>query len=62
MLAGAALSIVLFSNQTKFTGYVVRSVPSLGDIAFFVGFLVSAAVYAALRRPLSRQPSASVSS
>ncbi|GAA4844427.1 cytosine permease [Actinomycetospora corticicola] len=50
MLAGIVVSIVLFANQTSFTGIVASAVPQVGDIAFEVGFLVSAAVYWALRR------------
>jgi NCS1 nucleoside transporter family len=49
MLIGIAVSILLFSNQTDFTGYVARRVPGLGDIAFLVGFILSAAIYAVLR-------------
>ncbi|MGH3744375.1 MAG: cytosine permease, partial [Mycobacteriales bacterium] len=48
MAAGMAVSITLFSNQTKFQGFVARHHPGLGDIAFEVGFLVAAAVYAGL--------------
>ncbi|QBS40294.1 cytosine permease [Nocardia sp. CS682] len=44
-LFGLALSVLLFSHQAKFTGYLVRHVPELGDITFFVGFLVSATAY-----------------
>ncbi|WP_280469935.1 purine-cytosine permease family protein [Nocardia brasiliensis] len=51
-LTGLAVSVLLFSNQARFTGYLVREFPALGDITFFVGFLVAAATYAALaRRP-----------
>jgi NCS1 nucleoside transporter family len=49
MAVGIAVSIVLFSNQTDFTGFVPRHVPALGDIAFLVGFLLSAALYVLLR-------------
>jgi NCS1 nucleoside transporter family len=49
MFAGVAVSILLFSNQTDFTGFVARHVPGLGDIAFLVGFIISAALYAGLR-------------
>lgn len=48
MLAGMAASIPLFSNQTKFVGFVARHHPGLGDLAFEVGFLVTALVYTAL--------------
>jgi NCS1 nucleoside transporter family len=49
MIAGMVLSIWLFSNQTKYVGLVPKHVPSVGDIAFEVGFLISAAVYLLLR-------------
>jgi NCS1 family nucleobase:cation symporter-1 len=38
-------SVLLFSNQEKFVGYVVRSVPELGDITFFVGFVIAGGLY-----------------
>jgi NCS1 family nucleobase:cation symporter-1 len=49
MAVGIAVSILLFSNQTYFTGLVAKQVPALGDIAFLVGFVLSVAVYALLR-------------
>jgi NCS1 nucleoside transporter family len=49
MFAGVAVSILLFSNQTDFTGFVARRVSGLGDIAFLVGFAIAAALYALLR-------------
>ncbi|HEV7654467.1 MAG TPA: cytosine permease [Mycobacteriales bacterium] len=48
MLSGMLISILLFSNQTRFVGYVARQSSSFGDIAFEVGFLVAAGVYYAL--------------
>ncbi|HEY5335904.1 MAG TPA: cytosine permease [Mycobacteriales bacterium] len=48
MATGMAVSITLFSNQTKFQGFVARHHPGLGDIAFEVGFVVAAVVYAVL--------------
>lgn len=50
MLTGIVVSIVLFANQTSFTGLVAQAVPTVGDIAFEVGFVVSAAVYFLMRR------------
>ncbi len=41
-------SVLLFSNQEKFVGYVVRAVPELGDITFFVGFVLAGALYLAI--------------
>ncbi len=45
MLAGIVVSIVLFSNQTAFTGFVAQALPQIGDLGFEVGFLVSGAIY-----------------
>jgi nucleobase:cation symporter-1, NCS1 family len=50
-LIGLVLSVVLFSNQQKFIGYVAEALPQLGDITFFVGFVLSAAAYLVLCRP-----------
>jgi NCS1 family nucleobase:cation symporter-1 len=50
MLVGMVVSILLFSNQVAFTGLVPQVVPQLGDIAFEVGFVVSAAIYFLMRR------------
>jgi nucleobase:cation symporter-1, NCS1 family len=50
MALGTALSVLLFSNQSDFTGYVARHVSNIGDIAFAVGFFLTAGFYVALRR------------
>ena len=42
---GIVVSVLLFSNQEKFVGYVTRAVPQLGDITFFVGFLIAGGAY-----------------
>jgi NCS1 family nucleobase:cation symporter-1 len=47
---GLVVSVVLFSNQAKFTGYVVKVVPQVGDITFFVGFLLAGGAYLLLCR------------
>ena len=47
-VVGTVASILLFCNQPKFSGYLVRAFPDLGDITFFAGFLFSAGLYAAL--------------
>jgi nucleobase:cation symporter-1, NCS1 family len=39
------ISIWLFSNQTKYVGLVPKHVPSVGDLTFEVGFLITAVVY-----------------
>jgi NCS1 nucleoside transporter family len=51
MLVAGAVSILLFSNQQKFQGLLVRSsdpdyVSPLGDIAFEVGFVLAVVLYA----------------
>ncbi len=48
MAVGMAVSIPLFSNQTKFVAYLPKHHPKLGDLTFEVGFVVAALVYAAL--------------
>ncbi len=47
---GLVVSVLLFCNQVKFSGYVVRAVPDLGDITFFVGFVLAGISYLALCR------------
>jgi NCS1 family nucleobase:cation symporter-1 len=44
-LAGLAISVLLFSNQVDFTGYLAKVVPQIGDITFFVGFLIAGGLY-----------------
>jgi NCS1 nucleoside transporter family len=48
MFVGGALSIWLFSNQTKYHGVLVKHHPALGDLTFEVGFAVAAILYFAL--------------
>ncbi len=50
MLLGMAVSILLFSNQEKFTAWVPKHHPAFGDITFEVGFVVAAISYAVLVR------------
>jgi nucleobase:cation symporter-1, NCS1 family len=45
MLVAGAVSILLFSNQQQFVGYVARQNADLGDLAFEVGFVLAAALY-----------------
>ena len=40
---GLVVSVVLFSNQEKFVGCIAKAYPQLGDITFFVGFLLAGA-------------------
>ncbi|MFT4125740.1 MAG: cytosine permease [Gordonia sp. (in: high G+C Gram-positive bacteria)] len=44
-------SVLLFCNQERFVGYVVRAVPELGDIGALVGFVIAFACYLVLARP-----------
>jgi purine-cytosine permease-like protein len=53
-LIGLAVSVLLFSNQQKFVGYLARMFPQLGDITFFVGFLIAGGCYLVLARPKIR--------
>jgi len=46
MLIGMAVSIVLFSDQTEYVGVVAKAHPSIGDLTFEVGFVLSAVLYA----------------
>jgi NCS1 family nucleobase:cation symporter-1 len=43
-------SVVLFSNQERFVGFVAEEVPDLGDITFFVGFVIAFVGYLILSR------------
>jgi NCS1 family nucleobase:cation symporter-1 len=57
MAVGIVLSVWLFSDESFYTGLVARHVPEVGDITFFVGFLVAAGLYAALfATQRSREP------
>ncbi|GAB2938244.1 cytosine permease [Rhodococcus aerolatus] len=61
MLVGIALSVLLFSAEQDFTGLVAGAVPAIGDITFFVGFLVAGGLYAVLfARQRTREPEDSV--
>ncbi|WP_448626031.1 purine-cytosine permease family protein [Geodermatophilus sp. URMC 64] len=48
MLVGMVLSVWLFADQTLYVGVVPARWPSFGDIAFFVGFVIAAALYAGI--------------
>ncbi len=45
MLIGMVISIWLFANQVKYTGWVPKHYPKFGDIAFEVGFVLAAVLY-----------------
>ncbi len=53
MLVAGIVSIWLFSNQTQYVGVVPTASPGVGDLTFEVGFVLAAALYAALYRPLA---------
>jgi len=46
MLIGMGISIPLFSNQTEYVGVIAKHNPSIGDLTFEVGFVLSAVLYA----------------
>jgi NCS1 family nucleobase:cation symporter-1 len=50
LVIGVAVSVPLFSNQEKYVGWVPKHYPSFGDVTPIVGFVLSAALYAVLRR------------
>ena len=50
MLIAMAVSILLFANQTDYVGLVPKHVASFGDIAFEVGFVLAALLYALFYR------------
>jgi NCS1 nucleoside transporter family len=45
MAIGMGVSIWLFSNQTEYTGVVPKHVPTVGDLTFEAGFLLTAVIY-----------------
>ncbi len=59
-LIGLVASVLLFSNQEKFVGFLARMFPQLGDITFFVGFLIAGGCYLALARSKVRAEAAVV--
>ncbi len=52
LVVGMAISIWLFSNQTNYVGPVPSAHPAVGDVTFFVGFVISGLAYALLFRVL----------
>ncbi|MEW5810190.1 MAG: cytosine permease [Actinomycetota bacterium] len=49
-LIGLVVSVMLFANQEKLVGVVASAVPALGDITFFVGFVLAGVAYWVLCR------------
>ncbi|HEY4852694.1 MAG TPA: cytosine permease [Streptosporangiaceae bacterium] len=60
MVAGAGISIWLFSNQTKYVGLVPKHAPGTGDLTFEVGFVLTAVIYLTWRLITDRQARARV--
>ncbi|MCW2633352.1 MAG: hypothetical protein JWR88_2314 [Pseudonocardia sp.] len=60
MAVAMVVSILLFSNQTKYVGPVPSALPALGDITFEVGFLLAAGLYALLFSRSRRRTAAPV--
>jgi len=58
MIVGMVISIWLFSNQTEYVGIVPTHYPSVGDITFEVGFVLTAAIYLAWHAVTDRRPAA----
>ena len=50
MAIGTFVGIFFFANQTEYVGIVSKHHPNFGDLAFEVGFVVSALLYALLFR------------
>jgi NCS1 nucleoside transporter family len=55
MLLGITVSVLLFSNQTRYVGPVPEHVPSVGDLTFEVGFVLTAVLYWALTTVRNRR-------
>jgi NCS1 nucleoside transporter family len=55
MLVAMVVSVWLFANQTLYQGLVAKANPTIGDIAFFVGFVVAAVLYVAIHSVESKR-------
>ena len=44
-IIGLVVSMWGFSNQSWYTGFLVKKHPGIGDIAFPVGFVIAFAIY-----------------
>src|SRR4051812_19508082 len=55
MLVAMVVSVWLFANQTLYQGLVAKANPTIGDIAFFVGFVVAAVLYVAIHTVESKR-------
>ncbi len=45
MAIGLVVSVFLFANNIIYTGKIVEANPSIGDITFVVGFVLTGALY-----------------
>lgn len=45
LLVAGVISIVLFSNQVLFVGFIAKAAPSIGDLTPLVGFLLAGVIY-----------------
>lgn len=54
-LIALVASVLLFSNQERYVGFVAEAVPELGDITFFAGFVIAFAGYFVLSRSKIRR-------
>jgi NCS1 family nucleobase:cation symporter-1 len=52
-VVATAVSVWLFSDQTKYVGPVASANPGIGDLTPVVGFAIAAVLYAVLFRPLA---------
>ena len=54
MAIATAVSIYFFANQIKYVGVVPKHVAAFGDLAFEVGFVLAALLYAAVLQASGR--------
>ncbi|MBV9485921.1 MAG: cytosine permease [Frankiaceae bacterium] len=55
MAVGMAVSISLFSDQSKYVAWVPKHHPKVGDLTFEVGFVVAAVVYYVLYKAIGNK-------
>jgi len=60
MAVGAGVSIWLFANQTEYVGLVPKHAPSVGDLTFEVGFVLTAVIYLTWRLVADRRARAAI--
>lgn len=52
-VTATAVSVLLFSDQSRYVGVVTEAHPGIGDLTPVVGFVLAAVVYALLFKPLA---------